>query len=188
MHDYEIKEPFPFDKGANIEFIDWHDGKEVYKAVTLPDPKRSVRWNISTYRDLCYGAVHWYGTLKVYPLYVRLIEVYDEERKYHKAGDEFSTNFLTETMEKCPDLKWTYGWDIDITYEREDDEVTRYNRDPYFLEKKGDHSNRFVDFSLLKRRMEQEFNRLFKPPWRLGHGCTVEEGIEILRQYKREDC
>ncbi len=128
MRDYEVVEPFPFDLGANLEFVNWYDGKKVYKAVTVPDPKRSARWSISTFRGgWCYGAVHWYGSLKVYGLSVKILEVYDEGC-HHKPGDVFGTNFLTETMERCPDLKWVNGWEVEVTTVVEEDEPPRPER------------------------------------------------------------
>ncbi len=56
------------------------------------------------------------------------------------------------------------------------------------LLKEGGHTHGFTNFSLLRRRIEEEFNRLFPPPWRIGHSFHVgEEGIEHLRKYKTRD-
>jgi hypothetical protein len=187
MHDYEIEKPFPFDIGANIEFVAYRKDTKMYKAKTLPDPNRSVHWHISSYRGTSAGAVHWYGHLRVYSLSIELIEVYGNEKKYNKPGDRFSTNFFPETIEKCPELLWTEGFDVDITYERDTDEENPYEKDPILLEKKGHHSSRFPIFYVLKDRMEEELKRLFKPPWKINYRYSTNEGLQILRKLKQGD-
>jgi len=187
MHDYEIEKPFPIDIGANLKFVAYRNEEKMYKAKTLLIPNRSVHWNISTYRDSCPGAVHWYGYLRVYSLSIEIIEAYGNEKKYNKPGNRFSTNFFTETIEKCPELKWAEGFSIDITYERDTDEENPYEKDPILLEKAGYHSTRFPIFYVLKDRMEEEIKRLFKPPWKINYKYSTEEGLQVLRKLKQED-
>jgi hypothetical protein len=185
FHDYELTKPFPIDIGANLEFIAYNNTTKKYKAKTLPAKDRSVNWSITSYRGWSAGAAHWYGNLKVYALSIEIIEAYGDERKYHNPGDVFGTNFFPETMEKCPDLKWTDGFSIDITYERETDEKNPYKKEEWEIEHKGDHSSRFPDFYLLKKRVEEEYLRLFGEQWKLVHNC--KEGIEHLRKLQLRD-
>lgn len=180
MHDYDFKEPLPVDIGVGVEFE--HRG---YRAITLPRERPWVSWRITSFRGTVPWAIHYYGTLNVTSLQIKILKIVGKEARGHcKVGDVFGTNVFDETLRKYPDLKWMDGFSIDITYVLEEDFQERGDK---YVWPKGSHYSRFADFFMLKQRIEEEYLRLFGKKWTLCHGWTTEKGLEVLRKYQRGD-
>ena len=145
-YDYQIRYVIPVTIGVGFEYV-----KDGHRHISVaPAKPREVVLDITSYRGVSPGAVHYYGKLQYW-------------------GAHF-------VRDDCPDMMygWSGGDDMPIQCQSFKVELTRaltekdfrdtYNRfDGY---KVGDRQYTFNTVAEIKRRAKREFKRIFGPGWK----------------------
>lgn len=154
VDDYEVSEKFDPHKGEGIEFE--YEGRE-YVGARAETP-REVHAEITTWVGSDWNATHYYGTLKVRAVDIRYREQVNEGGSVFPGG--------ADIPKEIDDIK------VDITYAPNEKERKELNNEPgaFGIGKrcqieKGARTTRFTSKEKLRKRIDEEFERLFGPGW-----------------------
>lgn len=156
-----IKERIPADAGVGIVLKD--DKGVEYKTVLSKTP-REVEYQITSYKGLSVGAIHWYVTLRTEDCRQLVLSIPDVEKDSlgHKVGD---VCWISGSFSKYMP-EYSEGIRINVTRPVTDEEI----RDPRwanFSYEPGDYTEGFNSYEEAQAAAKKEFKRIFGKGWKL---------------------
>jgi len=156
MYDHELKQKLPPDIGVGFEYTE-EDGTRMISCVD-EDP-REVRLEVTSFRGVSPGAVHYYGKLEFYRAWFRKLD----------APDDGTVSICGRSDDLIPP-QVKFGC-IELTRALTQHDLTdRYLRDRFKNYKVGERQYTFNEITQVIRRARFVFRKWFLPGWKYIEG------------------